>query len=109
MRYMVFTAIGYLQSPQFSVDAFLAITSTAALSCPPDELLQLLLDVFAVMDDAMECNVREVERDVLLPKVGRLDAPWERPSEVFRSMVSWDGAFCISVGCSAALLLLLQV
>jgi len=34
-----------------------------------DELLQLLIDVFAVMDDAMACNVREVERDVLLPKV----------------------------------------
>jgi hypothetical protein len=36
---------------------------------PPDELLQLLIDVFAVMDDAMACNVREVEREVLLPKV----------------------------------------
>mmetsp|Transcript_53157 Transcript_53157/g.106618 ORF Transcript_53157/g.106618 Transcript_53157/m.106618 type:complete len:689 (+) Transcript_53157:86-2152(+) len=35
----------------------------------PTELLQLLVDVFAVMDEAMGCDVREAEREVLMNKL----------------------------------------
>ena len=33
------------------------------------ELLQLLVDIFAVMDEAMGCDVREAEREVLMHKL----------------------------------------